>query len=225
MVNIDNSGVYIIRNVLNQKVYVGSASSTFHARWKQHRWELRRGTHHSPHLQKAWIKYGEDAFVFEVVRTCNSDEVLAAEQQEITDRDATNRERGYNTCPTAGSRRGSVATNSTRQKQSASLRGLKRSEQTRKRMSESGKIRASTQEARAAVSLVHSGKVVSDETKKKLSESHKGKTLSAESRLLISEKMKGRKKSAEAVRNMSIAQRKRRIAAANATYSKDALSN
>lgn len=58
--------VYKIRNVVNQKFYVGSTTNMYE-RTRNHRKRLRRGRHHSPYLQAAWNKYGEECFVFEVV--------------------------------------------------------------------------------------------------------------------------------------------------------------
>ena len=61
-----SAGIYIIKNLANGKVYVGS-SANISARWCKHRTALEAGTHHSVKLQRAWAKYGRDAFSFEVV--------------------------------------------------------------------------------------------------------------------------------------------------------------
>lgn len=58
--------IYKIRNVVNQKFYVGSTWNK-RERFRVHRSRLRRGAHHCKHLQAAWNKYGEDCFKFEVV--------------------------------------------------------------------------------------------------------------------------------------------------------------
>lgn len=62
-------GVYKITNLVNGKIYVGS-SKDIESRWKQHRDKLNKGTHDNPHLQRAWGKYGEDNFKFEVIEEC-----------------------------------------------------------------------------------------------------------------------------------------------------------
>lgn len=59
------SGVYRIACHRNGKVYVGRALN-IQKRWTRHRWELRHSTHRNSHLQRAWDKYGETAFTFEV---------------------------------------------------------------------------------------------------------------------------------------------------------------
>jgi len=58
-------GVYRIRNKLDSKRYVGSAQD-FNERWDVHKKELRKGIHGNLHLQRAWNKYGEENFAFEV---------------------------------------------------------------------------------------------------------------------------------------------------------------
>jgi group I intron endonuclease len=64
-------GVYIIRCLSNRRAYVGQ-SIDIPERFHQHRCHLRSGDHPNPHLQAAWTKYGEDAFVFEVLASGKS---------------------------------------------------------------------------------------------------------------------------------------------------------
>ncbi len=71
--------IYKIRNVVNQKFYVGSTGNK-RERFRTHRNKLRSSKHHCAHLQAAWNKYGEDCFVFEVVEVVSSiDELQKAE--------------------------------------------------------------------------------------------------------------------------------------------------
>lgn len=71
--------IYKIRNVVNQKFYVGSTGNK-RERFRTHRNKLRSSKHHCAHLQAAWNKYGEDCFVFEVVEIVGSiDKLQAAE--------------------------------------------------------------------------------------------------------------------------------------------------
>lgn len=67
--------VYKIRNVVNQKFYVGSTTNK-KVRFKNHLRLLRKGKHHCCHLQSAWNKYGEDCFKFEVVEIIPDDQNL-----------------------------------------------------------------------------------------------------------------------------------------------------
>jgi len=63
---VNHGGTYQIRNVLNGKLYIGSAKN-FQNRWMCHQNALRKQKHHSIKLQRAWNKHGEEAFVFEVI--------------------------------------------------------------------------------------------------------------------------------------------------------------
>lgn len=72
-------GIYKIINVVNNKFYVGSAVD-LKRRKTRHFSELRTGKHNNRHLQAAWVKYGEQAFVFAVVEEVPEDaDLLAAE--------------------------------------------------------------------------------------------------------------------------------------------------
>jgi group I intron endonuclease len=79
-------GVYAIIHEESGKLYIGSASNIY-SRWRGHKSDLRRGLHHSPHLQNAWNKYGEDAFRFVVLESCLKDAViLCAREQHWLDK-------------------------------------------------------------------------------------------------------------------------------------------
>jgi group I intron endonuclease len=67
--------IYKIINTVNGKFYVGSTTNT-KERFRVHRNRLRKGRHHAKHLQAAWSKYGEQAFVFHVVQTVPNGESL-----------------------------------------------------------------------------------------------------------------------------------------------------
>jgi group I intron endonuclease len=72
-------GIYKIINIVNNKFYVGSAVD-LKRRKTRHFSELRTGKHNNHHLQAAWVKYGEQSFVFVVVEELQPDaDLLAAE--------------------------------------------------------------------------------------------------------------------------------------------------
>jgi len=48
-----STGIYCIRNVLNDKRYIGS-SKNIETRWRVHKSRLRHNKHHSSHLQKSY---------------------------------------------------------------------------------------------------------------------------------------------------------------------------
>jgi predicted GIY-YIG superfamily endonuclease len=54
---VSDSGIYVIANTINGKVYVGSAVHLA-ARIRDHSMRLSRGIHPNGKLQRAWSKYG-----------------------------------------------------------------------------------------------------------------------------------------------------------------------
>lgn len=77
--------IYTITHSKSGKSYVGSAVNP-HLRWIKHRSLLNAGNHHCEHLQRAWTKYGEAAFLFAIVETlpnASPAERLAAERAWI----------------------------------------------------------------------------------------------------------------------------------------------
>jgi group I intron endonuclease len=82
---INVSCVYCIVNVQNRRKYVGS-TTRISRRKNEHLYSLRKGTHHSPELQKDYNRYGEDSFLFEIVekvKTFSESELLEREQAWI----------------------------------------------------------------------------------------------------------------------------------------------
>lgn len=76
--------IYKIRNVVNDHYYVGSTVDSRKRFWT-HRKALRSGTHDCVRLQRAWNKYGEDCFKFEVVEQLESKEALYPAEQKWLD--------------------------------------------------------------------------------------------------------------------------------------------
>jgi group I intron endonuclease len=77
--------IYKIRNVVNDHYYIGSTVDSRKRFWA-HRKDLRLDQHVCIHLQRAWNKYGEDCFKFEIVEQLDSREALfPAEQRWLDD--------------------------------------------------------------------------------------------------------------------------------------------
>ena len=68
------SGIYKITCSENNKVYVGQAIN-IQDRWKTHIQCLNRNKHHNIHLQRAWNKYGENNFKFDVIEYCEKEDL------------------------------------------------------------------------------------------------------------------------------------------------------
>lgn len=129
------SGIYIIKNLLNGKVYVGSAVS-IKRRWAKHKHQLNKNKHHSKHLQRSWNKYGKDNFFFEVLQVvANKQDLIFEEQRHIDSFKSYDRKFGYNISPTAGSSLGVKHTIEMKKKVSAANKGKKMSLEARKKMS------------------------------------------------------------------------------------------
>lgn len=118
-----NSGVYAITNTINGHRYIGS-STNISKRWVEHKRMLRANKHHSVYLQRAWNKYGESAFLFELLRVVNGrDNCIIAEQEYI---DSLRPE--YNIAPKAISPGGTPVTEATREKLRANAARLVKDE-------------------------------------------------------------------------------------------------
>lgn len=92
--------VYMIKNKINNKMYIGS-SVNYKRRWSQHKWYLNNGNHANKHLQNAWNKYGKENFVFKVIEECK-DELQFEREQYYIDRYNPFSPNGYNISANAG---------------------------------------------------------------------------------------------------------------------------
>jgi len=99
MITVNSIGVYRIKNILNGNCYIGSTSTIgFEIRWRKHRNDLYKKSHHSILLQRAWDKYGEKNFTFEILEICDKNKCILREQYYINTENSK-----YNISPTAGS--------------------------------------------------------------------------------------------------------------------------
>lgn len=73
------SCIYVILNVQNTKVYIGS-SVHFKSRKWAHLTKLRACKHHSRHLQSAYTKHGEENFIFDIIEKCEPFKLIEREQ-------------------------------------------------------------------------------------------------------------------------------------------------
>jgi group I intron endonuclease len=60
------TGIYRILNKISGTAYIGQTSIDFIGRWNGHIRTLNKQAHRNPYLQRAWNKYGVDAFVASV---------------------------------------------------------------------------------------------------------------------------------------------------------------
>jgi group I intron endonuclease len=170
-----NRGIYVIQNLINHKVYIGSARN-IKARWSLHVWKLSRQLHENEHLQRAWVKYGKKNFIFWKLEDIQEINQLVGREQFYLDLFQNYSFGIYNICLTAYSSLGTQHTLEALQKLIKAQTGKIHSVETRQRMSLShlGK---------------RSGLKHSEETKRKMSASRR--------------KRVGFKHSEDAKRNMS----------------------
>lgn len=180
------SGIYIIRNMANGKIYIGSAVNV-NARWGHHRCYLKQGNHQNKHLQNAWYKYGPEQFEFKKLISCSTDELVQYEQAMI---DLFKTRYGwemlYNNAPRAGSNI-----------------GVKQTKEHRAQMSEIIKRAKATPEFQAKKAAIYNA-----EFRVKQSIAGKGRRLSPEVRSRFSLSHKGKKHAPEHIAN-NVASRKR----------------
>lgn len=162
---LKKKGIYQIRNLVTDKIYIGSTTTSFIYRWRQHYSKLKMGKHENTHLQSSYIKYGDSNFEYTVLYVGTSlEDIRTKEQEFINILDSCNPDKGYNM--------DSVVDRSTR------------SEETKKKISLSRKGKCSgssngfygkthTEEVREKIRQAHIGKKLSDNTKAKMSEKRK----------------------------------------------------
>ena len=152
------SGIYIIRNIENNKCYIGQ-SLVVKDRIRRHKYELRHNKHSNQYLQAAWNKYGEKAFQFSIyccVLSLTKKIILnnlnIFEKEIIRECDSfTN---GYNL--TSGGENYEVS-EKTRQKSSESHKGIKASEYCREMSRKRMKGRIVSKETRQRIGAALKG--------------------------------------------------------------------
>lgn len=96
---MSDAGVYVIRNLISRKVYVGS-SVKVKRRLNEHRARLVGRRHGNEYLQRAWLKDGPEAFEFQIIEYCTVEDRLVREQYWIDALKAEDERFGYNMIPT-----------------------------------------------------------------------------------------------------------------------------
>ena len=95
MSNSNQCGVYVIRNIENGKMYIGSTYN-FKKRWENHRRRLRKNEHLNVHLQSSYNKYGKDSFKFQIIEITSPEKARERESYYISLYNTLNPKYGYN---------------------------------------------------------------------------------------------------------------------------------
>lgn len=199
-------GVYLWRNKVTRKVYVGS-SNNLARRQMQHVKSLNARKHHNIHFQRSWNKHGSDCFEFKVLERCLPGRLEEREQYWIDRLSAHDSSLGYNINPLSNSPAELMSLPEVRKSISVALKGRVFTDEWRAKIGEASRNRSL--ETRKKLAVAATGKRYSDATKKKKSESMRKAWLNPEHRQRVSTASKGRKKSAETRARMKLAQQKR----------------
>lgn len=86
--------IYIIKNIVNDKVYVGQTKVSLKLRFQNHLSAVRNGKDYI--IGKAIRKYGEDKFYIELLEECTVEELNEREKYWIAFFNSTDNRSGYN---------------------------------------------------------------------------------------------------------------------------------
>ena len=112
------NGVYIIKNNINNKVYIGSSAGKtgIRGRIRHHKSALKHNRHINKHLQRSYNEYGSSAFSYKILEECKPEECITREQYYLDLYQSFDINKGYNICPTAGNTLGRKHSEETRLK-------------------------------------------------------------------------------------------------------------
>jgi len=229
--NLNLSGIYAITHLPSGLYYVGS-SIKIAKRWREHQCALRKGTHHAPRLQKAWIKDGQESFALSVLEyVADLNALISCEQAWIDRLRPCDPKKGFNMLPFADSPKGRKLSAEARAKMAAANRGRVVSAETREKLRAANKGRKRSAETRARMAAAQSkiprsaasiaGILRSTEERKgqkqdprtvaKRAASNRGKVRSEEARQKLAKRRKGCKASEETRANLRSAWERRKI--------------
>ena len=145
-------GIYLIRNRISGKGYVGQAKDVF-KRWRGHLKQVREGSDMIVH--RAIRKLGSEGFDFLLLQMCPEDQLNDREVYWVRVLDTFGK-RGYNA--TTGGDFGRVVSDRMRHKLSVMRKGVPRSPETVRKMALAATGRVVSKETRLRMSLAGRGK-------------------------------------------------------------------
>lgn len=174
-----NSGIYAIINIINDKMYVGSAIDIKN-RCRKHKEKLKVNNHPNKYLQLSWNKYKENNFIFMTLEKVEKLNLLNREQIWIKQTKSYQKEFGYNSRQIPNSNIGLKFSDETKRKMSMAGKGhkrnlgQKRSEEYKKKLSEILKGRKQSEEHINKRRKYLKGRIISKEQRIKTSNTLKG---------------------------------------------------
>lgn len=88
-----NGFIYIIKNTINNKVYIGQTRTSVNQRWSEH---LRHAKYRDQVINRAMRKYGIDKFYIETLEICDIKVLDEREMYYIDLYNSTDKSKGYN---------------------------------------------------------------------------------------------------------------------------------
>ena len=88
-----NGFIYIIKNTINNKVYIGQTRTSVNQRWSEH---LRHAKYGDQVINRAMRKYGVDKFYIETLEICDFKVLDEREIYYIDLYNSTDKSKGYN---------------------------------------------------------------------------------------------------------------------------------
>ena len=173
--------VYMVKNLVNGKLYFGITVNDFQRRYDGN---IAKNTHNE-HLKNSIEKYGIENFEIneEFDVAYNEDDLYDLEDMYMCIYNTTDSRYGYNKRRSGSKHKGHG----------------KQSEEAKQKIGEAHKGKQHSEEAKQKIGEAHKGKQHSEETKRKMSEAQKGnknpqygKPLSEEHKRKLSEALKGK---------------------------------
>ena len=130
---LDQSGIYQIKNIVNDKIYVGRAVC-LRRRYTKHINDIKNHRHRNKYLQREYHKFGPEAFEFSVLEYVEKQLLIEKEQSYLNTLEQ-NRKKTYNLTFLANGP-GNCLNEESRQKISKTLMGHKHSPETLQKLKE-----------------------------------------------------------------------------------------
>ena len=199
--------IYVIKNIINGKIYIGQTSKNLFIRFKEHKRDSKKINFYNMLIYKGMNKYGTENFLIRPVDIikCSTltDFKRKLDQLEvyyINIFETTNKDIGYNLTNGGGGCTGRILSETTKKKISDSKIGEKNPMYGKKWLEDK---RIQMKELMTGENNHNYGKSLSEETKQKLSNALKNREISKETRKKISETMTGIKKTDEMCKKLS----------------------
>lgn len=187
--------IYIVKNYINDKVYIGQTTTTIEKRWLKHKCSRNCQKTKHIHFYRALCKYGVEQFYVEEIThvDCTTKKKLIEELNRLERLyilQFNSFKNGYNSTAGGEGMLHFTMSEKTRQKLSRINKGKKLSEETRRKMCLSRKGRKMTEESKRRLSKSKIGIIPSQEHIRKSALKHIGLKMSNETKQKIYNSLK-----------------------------------